>query len=120
MLQNLLQLRRAAGSERDFFDRIQVVTFGLSTESIELCYHWASQDGGIVKYYGQAVNTWNPNSKLTSDYVHARRYARNALSRVMTENRKWDGLGLRYHREEAYSRKDQSNYTPAKPIRSDG
>jgi hypothetical protein len=50
--------------------------------------------GGVVKYDGQAVNTWNPNSKFTSDYVSARRCARDALDRVMTENRKWISSGL--------------------------
>lgn len=79
----------AAGSEHDFVDRIQVVTFRLSTESIDVCYHWVSQTGGVVKYDGRAVNTWNPNSEFTSDYVSTRRCARNALDRVMTENRKW-------------------------------
>ena len=44
---------------------------------------------GIVEYQGQAVNTWSPNSKLTSDYVNARRNGRNALDWVTAANRKW-------------------------------
>ena len=57
MLRNLQQVRKAAGKEQSFYNKIQAITLELTTESIEICYYWAVQDEvGVVRYYGQAVN----------------------------------------------------------------
>jgi len=90
MLHNLLQLRKAVGTEQEFFDKAQVCTLGLTTESIELCYYWATQDSdGRISYCGQAINSWNPNSKSSNEYKEARKCARNALGWVLSEGCKW-------------------------------
>ena len=82
--------------EKDtFYNHIHAVTLSLSTESIELCYHWASPSENTMKRQKRTstainnnadinictrpLNTWSLSSESHNDYVMARRCVRNAL-----------------------------------------
>lgn len=92
--------------ERDtFYNHIHAVTLSLSTESIELCYHWASPSEHTAKKQkcadspiynntdinvcSRPLNTWSLSSESHNDYVMARRCVRNALDWCRNRTAGW-------------------------------
>ena len=90
----------------DFYDHIHAVTLSLSTESIELCYHWASisepppkrrkcnthisrNNSDDLNIYTKPLNTWSLSSESHADYVMARRCVRNALDWCRDKTTNW-------------------------------
>ena len=103
----------------DFYNCVHAVTLSLSTESIELCYHWASSSEPTAKrrkcvsttgnsddlyIYTKPLNTWSLSSESHTDYVMARRCVRNALDWCRDRTASWvrrnmDGLESRLCRK---------------------
>lgn len=114
MLQNFLKLRTAAGKDQDFFDKIQVATLGISADSIELCYYWATQDqSGDITYYGRTFGRWATDS---TGYKAARRSVRNALDWIVAGTRArissdLEALEQRYQTERRIKRGEPAHGT---------
>jgi hypothetical protein len=88
MLFDLWQVQRAACKETEFLDKIQVITMCLTTESVELSYHWATMTDGKIRFYSKVFDCWSLNNKSSSLLTEARRTIRNAFDWLSSETRK--------------------------------
>jgi len=90
MLYNLLQVGRASGSDTDdFFNKIRATVVGLTTESIELCYFWATLEGDEVCFYGRVYDCWSLNNRSLALYREGRRCIRNACDWTLWNTHTW-------------------------------
>ena len=97
--------------DQEFYSHIHAVTLSLSTESVELCYHWASPlssqashansrsfgypsaddavIGDNITVYTKPLNTWSLSSESHEDFLTARRCVRNALDWCLERAKSW-------------------------------
>jgi hypothetical protein len=72
----------------EFLNEIQAITMCLTTESLEMSYHWATMTERQVSFYSRVHDCWPLNNKSTALFTEARRVIRNAFDWISSEIRK--------------------------------
>lgn len=89
-LQGMYALRQAVGREREFLDKIQVVSFELTPELLHLSYYWMTQSQDReCGYYGRTLVAWSTLSEAGIWFRAARKCALHALDWVQSAARGW-------------------------------
>lgn len=90
MLWNLFQVRKLAGEEDEFLDKIQVISLSVTLHILELSYHWLSKDDeGYFVYLSKPYDSWAMTTQSMEPYVQGRKCVQNAIDWILAENIGW-------------------------------
>lgn len=90
MLWSLYNVSKAAGTHDDFRNKIRAITIMITTESLQLYYHWLvkTEDDKLL-YHAKSYEDWSLRKRNLTGFNDGRRSIRDAVDWMMETNKAW-------------------------------